>query len=305
MEGMNIQEITTKEEWNSVVGSQKMSQFLQSWEWGEFQKLLGIEIFRIAVHGKYLLAIKKPLPLGKSYLLIPRTYVDLSPDFINTLKDFAQSKGALFIRIEPMGEPEHSLHRVGDHDPSESVLLDLTKSEEELLAAMHQKTRYNIRLAEKKGVTVREGSEEDFPAFFALIKDTFSRKGKSLFNESYFKQLLTLDFAKLYVAEYEGKILVGNIVTYFGDTATYKDGGSSSEYKELMAPHLLQWFQIQEAKRQGYNQYDMWGISEEIYPGVTRFKKGFGGEEVVYPGTFEIPVSSFWYTLYQVAKKFI
>jgi lipid II:glycine glycyltransferase (peptidoglycan interpeptide bridge formation enzyme) len=109
--------------------------------------------------------------------------------------------------------------------------------------------------------------------------------------------------AKIYFAEYEGKVLCANMMIFYGDTATYLHGGSSSADKNIMAPHLLQWEQIKLAKAKGYKYYDFWGIDEIKWPGVTRFKKGFGGFEVDYGGTWELAITKWKYTLYKLIKR--
>jgi lipid II:glycine glycyltransferase (peptidoglycan interpeptide bridge formation enzyme) len=110
---------------------------------------------------------------------------------------------------------------------------------------------------------------------------------------------------KLFIAEYEDRIIAANIVMFFGNRAVYLHGASSNECRNLMAPYLLQWEQIKEAKKQGCEIYDFWGIDEKKWPGVTRFKKGFGGEEIDYSGTFDFIFDKTWYEIYKIAKRII
>ena len=181
--------------------------------------------------------------------------------------------------------------------------MDLSKSEEDLLMDMHQKTRYNIRLASKKGVTFKICKTEEFAIFYDLLVDTYRRKGKKLFSREYFQKLYHDHLVKIYCAEYQDKILCANMIVFYGDTVTYLHGGSSEKDKNVMAPHLLQWESIKKAKQLGLKYYDFWGI-EEKYPGVSRFKKGFGGFEVAYPGTFDLITNKFWHLAYQIVKRF-
>lgn len=273
---MSLRYLKTKEEWNEVFTPHEQSEFLQSWEWGEFQQALGRTVFRIAVADTAVLAIVMPLPLGKQYLLVSRTAAPMS-DLVEQLQLLARSIGALFIRIEPISEIPERGKRVGDMQPSKTMLMDLSLSEEELLKGMHQKTRYNVRLAERKGVMCKIGTEKDIDAFYELSKDTFERKGKSLFSKKYFKTLIIQPFSKLCIAEYNGKPLVINLITEYGDTLTYKDGGSSSEYKNLMAPYALQWFQIKYAKEQGYRWYDFGGLMKKNIPVFPYSKRNLAG----------------------------
>jgi len=107
---------------------------------------------------------------------------------------------------------------------------------------------------------------------------------------------------KLYFAEYNNKVIASNIMTFFGDMVTYVHGSSSDQDRNVMAPYLLQWTIIQQAKNLGYKHYDFYGIDETKWPGVTRFKRGFGGTEINYPGTFDVIFNSFLYKSYQVLR---
>src|SRR4030042_4084050 len=164
---MNLNLVTNKEQWDNKIGSQKMSQFLQSWEWAEFQKRLCRKIWRLDLDKEYVLVIKMNLPLGKSYLYIPRTDINFDQAKIATLQELAKQEKSIFIKIEPVRQNLSSFNfkKVGSVQPLQTLLLDLSKSEEELLAQMHQKTRYNIHLAEKRGVKLVEAETEEFPIF--------------------------------------------------------------------------------------------------------------------------------------------
>ncbi|MCX6745231.1 MAG: peptidoglycan bridge formation glycyltransferase FemA/FemB family protein [Candidatus Parcubacteria bacterium] len=303
---MKLKGITTKEQWEQKMSSQSQAQFLQSWEWGEFQKRLGRQIWRLEIEEEYILVIKMPLPLGWNYLYIPRTRVELTQSKVDVLKELAGQEKSLFIRVEPVKQDLAVLGfaQTKQVQPTKTLMLDLSLSEEELLAQMHQKTRYNIRLADKKRVKLLESREEQFVKFYDLLLDTYRRKDKGLHSRNYYQKLYLDHISKIYFAEYEGKILCANMMIYYGDTMTYLHGGSSPEDKNIMAPHLLQWEQIKMAKSQGYKYYDFWGIDENKWPGVTRFKKGFGGFEVDYSGTWELPVNKGWYGVYKFLKRY-
>jgi len=310
---MKYQEITNKEEWDKKIGSQKMSQFLQSWEWSLFNKNLKSQILNLKIDEDYLFVITKPLFLGFNYLYIPRTKVNLRPTIYNALQELAKKEKAVFIRYDSGDQKTETLdslfkmyhgHRVKDVQPTKTWLLDLTKTEEQLLAEMHPKTRYNIRLAEKKGVICREGKIEEFEQFWRLIKETYKRQGITTHTKDYYlKMLQTCDFVKLYFAEYDGKIIVANLVAFFGDTVTYVHGGSDNEYKNLMAPQLLQWYQIKLAKSLGFKYYDFHGIDENKWPGITRFKKGFGGFDYEYAGCWDLVLNKPVYYCYEILRK--
>lgn len=302
---MMLQEVTNKEFWDKQIGSQAQSQFLQSWEWGEFQQRLGRKVWRLDLNGDFVLVIRMNLPLGKNYLYISRTNCNFDEAKIRILQDLARTEKSIFIKIEPIKQAldGFGFKKVKPVQPAKTLILDLSKSEDELLAEMQQKTRYNIRLAAKKGVTLKTSQTEEFPIFYDLLVDTYRRKAKKLYRREYFHQLYHDHLTKIYLAEYEGRVLCANMIVFYGDTVTYLHGGSSEKEKNIMAPHLLQWETIKKAKELGYKYYDFWGI-EERYPGVARFKRGFGGLEMDYSGAWDFPLDKLWYYLYQIIKKF-
>lgn len=318
---MKLITIEDKEQLNNFVGGQKHSQFLQSWQWGEFQKKVAGVVWRIGVasNGKLLACskiIKKFLPIGKSYFYAARgpvfrhgSWNEEAGDLLfEEIKRLAADEGVMFLRFEPIFSAKKinfPVVKTMDIQPGKSWILELNKSEEEILKAMHPKTRYNIRLAEKKGVKIVEAGAERFEDFWQLLCQTGERDEFSLHGRSYYQSMLESDkdFLKLFFAEYKGKPLVANIITLFGDTVTYIHGGSSSDQREVMAPYLIQWHSIKLAKKLGYKFYDFYGISEHKWPGVTRFKKGFGGRELRYSGTFDLVYDENWYSIYKMVRK--
>ena len=327
---MEIATIKDKNKLNEFVGAQRHSRFLQSWEWGEFQQAVGNKIMRLgAADSEQLVAaatlIKKPLPLGKGYFYCPRGPVveNRKLEISNLLFDYiyklARRENVIFLRIEPEQEKfrqisnfKFQISKTLDIQPSKTLILDLSKTEEKLLANMHQKTRYNICLAEKKGVKVYEAGSDKFAEFWQLMRETVNRDGFRLHGKEYYKKMLSSKYqinskfkliVRLFLAEYKNKVIAANIISFFGDTATYMHGASSSEHRNVMAPYLLQWQVIKLARETGYKYYDFFGIDEIKWPGVTRFKKGFGGEEVEYPGTFDFVHNKPWHAIYKFARK--
>jgi lipid II:glycine glycyltransferase (peptidoglycan interpeptide bridge formation enzyme) len=307
-----------KKIWNDFVFKFKPNQFLQSFEWGEFRKRLGHKVFYLKRDWGQALIIKFKLPFKKNYLYSPRGPLLINFDqknignFLKDIKELGKEEKSIFFRYEPISfdklkEITIEAKKVKDFQPSKTLILDLSISETEILNEMHYKTRYNIRLAYKKGVKVRLGDLNEVEKFLKLLKETAKRKRIKIYSEDYYYKLLSLnkDFAKLFFAEYEKKILAANIVIFFGDTVTYLFGGSSKEHRNLMAPHLLQWEIISQAKKEGYKFYDFWGIDEKKWPGVTRFKLGFGGRIITYPGTYDLVFNSFIYQLYNFGKFFL
>ena len=201
-----------------------------------------------------------------------------------------------------------------DVQPPDTVLLALDKSEEELLSAMKPKWRYNIRLAEKKGVTVKAAGAESIDSFYKVFMETAARDRIAVHGKDYYKSLLELSAdgahvkTTLYIAEHEGETLAG-IITLFTDTeAVYLYGASSDNKRNLMPAYLLQWTAIQDAKKFGSKVYDFYGIpptDDEHHPmhGLYRFKTGFGGTVVHRAGSFDMPVKPVLYAFYILLEK--
>ncbi len=323
---MKIIEITNKEQLDGFVGSQPHSQFLQSWEWGEFQKKVSGKVWRLGVEdGDGLAAtakiIKKSLPMGKNYFYCGRgpvldelrikdyeLRIEILKILFQEIEKIAKEEKVMFLRFDPLFKIENlnfKINQTIDVQPGQTLVLDLTKNEKDLLKEMHTKTRYNIRLAEKKGVKIIEGNSLRFEEFWSLLDQTSGRDKFSPHGRNYYKSMLELssDFIKLFFAEYEGKAIAAGIFSFFGDSVTYLHGGSANELRNVMAPFLLQWHLIKLAKESGFKYYDFHGVSEEKWPGVTRFKKGFGGEEINYPGTFDLTYDEGWYGIYKMVRK--
>ncbi len=311
--------IDDKTKWNNFLLNQPTQTgiFLQSAEWLDFQEKSGRKIYRLGLFDeqKNVQAacgvIQNLLPLGKKYFYIPRGPIGEPTALTDEIKKIAQKEGAVFLKIEPPAElPLPNSFRAGSVQPRQTLVLDLKKSGDELLSAMHEKTRYNIRLAEKKTLVLKNGVIEDF---WKLMEETTARDKFHAHPKKYYEKMLENVSGDgknemrvaLKVVYFENHPTAAALVGYFGDTATYLHGASSHEYRNLMAPYFLHWEIIKETKNLGYKFYDFWGIDEKKWPGVTRFKKGFGGFEINYPGTFDLPINKTWYTIYNLAKKIL
>ncbi|MFH1207480.1 MAG: peptidoglycan bridge formation glycyltransferase FemA/FemB family protein [Patescibacteria group bacterium] len=341
---MEVREIEKQNELDSFVGNRTGCQFLQSWRWGEFQRAVPRPVRRWgAFDGQTILgtaqAFEHRLPLGKKYWYIPRgpmlddrlpvdKYGATVRSLLETIMDQAENHGVMFLKVEPPWEKTNEallttvtqgwqIKKVDQVQPAQTWFLDLGQSEEQLLAAMHPKTRYNIKLAERKGVHIRTvETVNDFDAFLSLTTQTAQRDKIRTHSHDYYRimhrTLAGKNFLQLFSAEYEGKNVAGNIVIFFGDTVTYLHGASGDERREVMAPHLLQWRQIQEAKKRGYKKYDFGGVTlahdndaPHPWDGITRFKQGFGGYGAAYLGAFDLILDPVWYTIYKMAQKAI
>lgn len=320
-----IHEANNKELWNGFVREHapRSGAFLQSWEWGEFQRAAGYGVRRAFAtddRGPAVAAqtVEHRLPLGQRYLYCPRGPLvrpDASPLAEKTLAAMARRTRALFVRFEP----GTFVRRSGvDARPSTSVspastlLTDLTLTFDDLARAEHPKTRYNVGLAERKGVTV-ELDGRSFGDAWPLFEATSSRGGFRLHPRRYYERMLeTLSGedcrAFLAVARFQGKPVAANVMIDFGGTRTYLHGASSNEHRDVMAPYLLHWMLLGEAKHRGIRRYDWWGIAPEDadashpWSGITRFKLGFGGERVDFPGTFDLVTRPTAYRLYETVR---
>lgn len=309
-----------------------MDNFLQSPEWARFQEMNGREVVRTE-SGVY--GFVHTLPIVGAYLYLPRFPGDTiahSESAVESLISLAKKMTYGWVRIEPETEGvlkmwEDILSRRGENDyvrlvkaphdmqPREIFVIDVSLSEENLLAGMKAKTRYNIRLAEKKGVRVFTTRAKKYQElFFSLIQATAKRQGILPHPQSYYEKMLDAfseEQLTLFVAEFEGTVLAANLVLFFGDTATYLHGGTSDMHRDVMAPMLLQWEQIRVAKQRGCRWYDFGGVSvsSEIknqksniaaWAGITRFKLGFSPATVprVFPGCYDMVIDLKRYGLY-------
>jgi lipid II:glycine glycyltransferase (peptidoglycan interpeptide bridge formation enzyme) len=188
-----------------------------------------------------------------------------------------------------------------------TVVLDLSPEPEVLLAQMHPKTRYNIRLAMRRGVQVQEGGTADLEAFYRLYHQTSQRDGFLIRPFAYYQDLwsrfLASGIAHLLLAYHEGDLLAGVLLFRFGGRAWYMYGASASRKRELMPNHLLQWEAVVRMRAAGVREYDFWGAPERLEEsdplwGVYRFKAGFGGRFVERIGAYDFPGGRGRYVLY-------
>lgn len=325
-----------KDHWDNFVKSNASDGgLLHSWQWGEFQKSLSNRIFRLGVinnEGQLqaaALLVKHELPFEYNYLYCPRGPVInvLAVNDLNSLlaeiKKIAAQEKSFLLRVDPpwvLGHEELLISAgfrksEGEVQPKCSLILDLSKSEEELLLGMKQKTRYNLNLASRHGVKVKISSETaEIENFWQLTKQTADRDGFKPHAKEHYKKMFEVlrkeGVIKLFIAEYENKIIGVNMVSSFGNTCTYLHGASSDIYREIMAPYLLQWQAILEAKKAGGAYYDFGGVNGRTFynkkwDGITRFKTGFAPQTPPreYVGCFELVVNPVAYSIYKFARQ--
>lgn len=309
--------------------------FLQSEEWRKFQESTGKRTSKVSSDEFWANIIEHKLPIVGKYFYIPKGPVvgirNHETRIINELIGLAKKESAGWIRIEPADEEilakikrtlcilGHKVSKIkkAPHDmqPREILVIDIMKPEEQLLNEMKPKTRYNMRLAEKKGVKILSESralgKQYFEEFLRLIKITCKRDGIVPHPENYYRKMVEIipeDNLKLYAAEYQGKIIAANLVIFYGNTATYLHGASDNEHRNVMAPYLLQWRQIQDAKKAGYTKYNFGGVktnSHSSWAGITKFKTGFSPntKTTEFPGSYDIIINSFKYKIYRFLQK--
>ena len=298
-------------------------EFLQSDEWRKFQEAFGRRTFSISSKNFSASIIEHNLPIVGKYFYIPKGPIFKGEDKekINELIELARSNSTGWIRFDPADEKMlKAIKNITDlkivkapHDvqPKQLFVIDISVPEEEILAKMKSKTRYNIRLAEKKDIKIKTGKEylEDF---LRLTKVMARRQGIIPHPDEYYRKMLEIipeNILKLYVAEYENKIIAANLMVFYGDTAIYLHGASDDEYRNMMAPHLLQWQAIWDAKKAGCRYYDFGGIRTDeqnnTWAGITRFKLGFSPETkpTEFPGSYDIIINSRKYWLYRFMQK--
>ncbi len=314
------------------------SSLLQSWMWGDFQKAVGRKTWRLVVRERAVaLVVKHDLPFGWSYLYVPRGPVVVgqkagSPDtdalkkICEQLRTLAVQEHAVFVRIDPplplkINAEETSTWfaplgfkpAANQIQPRVTARLDLSIGRDKLLEKMKSKARYNIRLATKKEVTVRESLlAADVETFLHLNRETTERDQfiahEDVYYRTQFELLGKAGMLKLFVAEYKDKPLAVIAVAFHGQTATYLHGVSSNEERNRMPAFAVQWEAIKAAERLGVRWYDFHGVAPTDDPkhpwaGITRFKLGFGAERVEYMGALDLPIQRAKYLLYKTRVK--
>ncbi|EKD33184.1 MAG: hypothetical protein ACD_76C00076G0003 [uncultured bacterium] len=318
-----------KTEWNEFIKKHapRSGAFLHSWEWADFRTSEGFDAVRFVIYDKnnetigFAICERRKIGLGLSYLYCPKGPI-VSKDYENSVRELAKfampafDPKIIFFRFEPHSENNISwqgkdIRKTSHIQPSATLMVDLNKSEEDLLGEMHQKTRYNIKVASKHGVSVKIKSG-DLSLFIKLLKETANRDAFRAHSISHYEKLLSSlnsSDIRAFVAEasVSGKVIASNFMIDYAGVRTYLHGASSSSNRNLMAPYLLHWELMRDAKSIGLRWYDFWGIAETDDPlhpwaGITRFKKGFGGEVVRYPGAFDLVLNKKMYQLYRIAR---
>jgi lipid II:glycine glycyltransferase (peptidoglycan interpeptide bridge formation enzyme) len=318
-------------DWNKFINAHPEAHLLQTGDWGELKTAFGWKAERIVKNGSGAQILFRSIPGGFSLGYIPKgpigeNWRDLMPE----IDALCREQKAIFLKVEPdLWEDRESLslfHEPGwkhSHpiQPRRTIFIPIAENEEHIMAAMKQKTRYNIHLAEKKEITVKVA--EDLTAFQKMMTITGKRDGIGVHIESYYQKAYDLFHqtgkCDLLFAYYEGQPIAGIMVFAQGKTAWYMYGASTDVERNRMPTYLLQWEAIRWAKAKGCTQYDLWGIPdldedelEKVFTGkeshkglwgVYRFKRGFGGKILRTVGSWDRIYYPSLYQLYMQVMK--
>ena len=299
--------------------------FLQTEEWLDFQELIGHKVWRFDDGQIRANIIQHKIPFGKSYLYIPhgpeiffdnisaglKNEVD---NFLGYLNDLGKKNKSIFVKMEPLSDVvSETIFRKRikkskkQIQPNKTVIMDLRLSNEELLSRMHHKTRYNIKVADKYGIEVKPSHDIDL--FWMLLKKTAKRDRFSSHTKDYYTKLLNFLGEKgeiktdMLLAYKENEPIAGAVILRYEGTGYYLHGASDHKFRSVMASYALHWGIMRYLKENSIMFYDLWGVDAKKWPGVTRFKLGWGGNLKEHPGSFDLPISKFWYIIYNLSRK--
>lgn len=321
-----------------------MKSILQTKQWADFKASQGFEILKLGE----IFVHKRKLPFGQNFLYLPEVDSDnITPIQIDELKKLAREQGSIFARLEFINRFSQNSHKLilsfGLRQSFEQVqpkwrqFVNLTKTSGEIISQMKQKGRYNVKLAERRQVRVESEklkveSSNALKAFYRMYKETVDREKITGRSFDYFRELVdSFDGAKrrsestlsevewvdkfsdtpyiqIYTARYRGETVAAALIGFYGGVATYLYGGSSRRHKEVMAPYLMHWQIIKDAKEKNCQIYDLHGRArpedeKSSWAGITRFKEQFGGEAVELLGSYDYVNKSIYYQIFKIAEK--
>ncbi len=325
--------VRDQNEWTSAVLQLPNAHILQSWEWGSFKEHYGWTPTRLlfcdsASPRAAAQVLRRPLPRTPfGVLYVPKgpvlDYDDhtLGQETLAALEQVGRAQRAIFVKIDPdlaPGAPGGGWTSRAGWRPSgeqiqfrNTVLLSLDPSEDRLLAVMKPKTRYNIRVAQKRGVRVELGARAEMPLFYEMYAETSARDGFLIRPFGYYAhawgEFIDRGHAQMFLARLGDETLAGLILFVFGRRAWYFYGASRSARREAMPNYLLQWEAIRWAKAKGCSVYDFWGAPDTLDArdpmyGVYRFKEGFGGKFSPHIGALDYVINRPLYLLYAVVR---
>jgi len=321
---MDIKFCQDKKEWDEFL-LQNSKSFLQSFEWGNLQEKSVKNILRIKVEENNETLVQAQVTI-ESFFSKNYFYIAFGPVFkknidpiqrteslkvlLKKIKEKAKKENCIFLRIEPVVEVSDAIGKKAQISPrriqpKKTLILDLTQTEEDLFKKFSRTTKYNIGLAKRSGVKIKE-QQNYSPDFYKLLEKTKNRQEFGIYPESHYKDIFEISSesikVELFTAEYKGKIINATIVLFFNGRATTLHSGSDYNHRSVKGSNLLNWEIILSAKKRGLEELDFWGIDENKWPSLTFFKKGFDGKEVEYPEGIDIVFQSFWYNIYKISR---
>ncbi len=323
MSPLRISRLTSssRDKFNRLVVEKHPHSVLQSWEWGELKAGFGWQAHRLLVERDgdelALTVLERKMPLlPRSILYSPHCSL-IGEDITEAVSEYLRDefpRGVVW-KVEPVeGVEAEYLRGLGFREgsrvqPKTTLQLDLTESQEGLSAHLERKTRYNVGLAGRRGVEVRQQrGEEGYRVFIELLLETSKRKGFLIHAEPYYRHMYEL-FVKdgpgmILNSYYEGEVTACAFILRFGSYAYYVLGASSPRHSRHKSSQLLQWRAILWAKEDGAQVYDFWGVPQNPSPkshlwGVYNFKKGFGGRIVHRSGAYDLVLREWSYGLWK------
>jgi lipid II:glycine glycyltransferase (peptidoglycan interpeptide bridge formation enzyme) len=339
---MNVRLVDNQHEWDEWLQiNSEYTPFAQSWFWGDILIAEGKKVERLRIIEKDNILVQaqilyNELPFGWQYAFCEKGVIGnlkfeiRNFEIIKTIINYLKYNGCCFFRLEPADLSQFPIsnfkfQKSFDITPRATLIVDLNKVEKDLLADMHAKTRYNIHLAHRKNLQIKD--EKDIEVFLKFSRLTAKRDQFSLHPENHYRSILSSIFSVQLSALCGDEVIASNVFVGFGNTFTYLYGASDYQCRNLMAPYLLQWEGIKLGKKLGYRYYDFFGIApanrlqtsdfrlqqdrdkdytydmKHQYAGVTRFKLGFGGQTHEDPGKFDIVLDKKKYFIYQMLRK--
>jgi peptidoglycan pentaglycine glycine transferase (the first glycine) len=316
----------TPTDWETCLSTHPEAHLLQTSLWGELKSNYGWGVERLSLDSSGAQILFRRLPLGLTLAYIPKGPLGhWLPNLLPRLDGLCRERRAFALKIEPDSAWEPTLEeQLRSHgfipsphsiQPRRTLIVDLHGEEEDILARMHQKTRYNVRLAARKGVFVRPWNDPQ--GFARMMQETAARDRFGAHVPAYYEKAHRLfhqaGACEILAAVYDDQPLAALMVFAWGKRAWYFYGASSSHHRNYMPTYLLQWEAMRWARKRGCTAYDLWGVPDEPQEsleaqfvnrqdglwGVYRFKRGFGGELVRSIGAWDRPYKRSFYAIYQ------
>jgi lipid II:glycine glycyltransferase (peptidoglycan interpeptide bridge formation enzyme) len=321
MSGLTCKTVKSKSLWENFILSRNEANFLQSWNWGIFQKILGKKIFRFGIYEDTkligcALSVKEKAKRGTYLTISGGPIIDWgNKNYIKLLLHFIKERGLVencdFIRIRPQELDKHEnrnllkeldfkmapMHLTADL----TLQIDLERSEEEILAKMRKNTRYQIRKADKLNIKVKHSKDSlDMREFYEhqlhLAKKHRFVPFSYEFLHQQFKTFAVDNQASLFHAYQDDVLLASAFIIFYNQEAVYHYGVSTEKNNLLPGSYACQWAAIKAARNRGMKKYNLWGVApkkqkDHRFAGVSLFKRGFGGDEINYLPTHDLPLS--------------